>query len=126
MIKKTLSVLLASALAVALSSPAARAQDEKVLNLYSARHYQTDEQLYAEFTKQTGIKINRIEDGDEALLERLRNEGEKSPADVLLRVRVLVPRVGADRLFGDTWLLVLRPQQGRYRVHSIQEEFQLP
>lgn len=51
---------------------------------------------------------------------------EMGPADVLLRVRVLVPRIGADRLFGDTWLLVLRPLQGRYRVHSIQEEFQLP
>ena len=51
---------------------------------------------------------------------------EMTPGDVLLRVRVLVPRLGADRLFGDTWLLVLRPQQGHYRIHSLQEEFQLP
>ncbi|WP_420812091.1 extracellular solute-binding protein [Parvibium lacunae] len=59
---------------------------EKVLNLYSARHYQTDEALYQNFTKQTGIKINRIELGDEPLLERVRNEGKNSPADVLMVV----------------------------------------
>ena len=68
-----------------LSAPLAQAQ-EKVLNLYSARHYQTDEALYANFTKATGIRINRIEAGDEQLLERLRSEGANSPADVLLIV----------------------------------------
>ena len=34
---------------------------ELELNLYSARHYQTDETLYTNFTKATGIKVNRIE-----------------------------------------------------------------
>src|SRR5882724_13194566 len=61
-----------------------RAQGAGVLNLYSARHYQTDEALYENFTKQTGIKINRIELGDEQL--RLRGEGANSPADVVLLV----------------------------------------
>ncbi|MEN3373708.1 Fe(3+) ABC transporter substrate-binding protein [Dechloromonas sp. ZS-1] len=56
------------------------------LNLYSARHYQTDEALYANFTKQTGIKINRIEGKEEELLERIKNEGANSPADVFLTV----------------------------------------
>jgi iron(III) transport system substrate-binding protein len=64
----------------------ASAADEPVLNLYSARHYQTDEALYDNFTKATGIKINRIEAGDEQLVERLKNEGAASPADVLLIV----------------------------------------
>lgn len=59
---------------------------EKVLNLYSARHYQTDEALYADFTKQTGIKINRIEGNEDELLERIKNEGANSPADVFLTV----------------------------------------
>jgi iron(III) transport system substrate-binding protein len=59
---------------------------EKELNLYSARHYQTDEALYSNFTKQTGIKINRIEADDNALIERLKSEGSKSPADVILMV----------------------------------------
>ena len=60
--------------------------EEKVLNLYSARHYQTDEALYANFTKQTGIRINRIEGKEDELLERIRNEGNNSPADVFLTV----------------------------------------
>src|SRR5882672_10743436 len=59
---------------------------EKVLNLYSSRHYDTDEALYTNFTKQTGIKINRIEGGEDPLIERVRNEGDKSPADVLITV----------------------------------------
>ncbi|HQE38861.1 MAG TPA: Fe(3+) ABC transporter substrate-binding protein [Zoogloea sp.] len=74
-------------LAAALTSLAAGAQaQEKVLNLYSARHYQTDEALYANFTKQTGIRINRIEGKEDELLERIRNEGANSPADILLTV----------------------------------------
>ena len=60
--------------------------EEKVLNLYSARHYQTDEALYANFTKQTGIRINRIEGKEDELLERIRNEGSNSPADIFLTV----------------------------------------
>jgi iron(III) transport system substrate-binding protein len=59
---------------------------ENVLNLYSARHYQTDEALYANFTKQTGIKINRIEAKEDELLERIRNEGAASPADIFITV----------------------------------------
>ncbi|MBI2276014.1 MAG: Fe(3+) ABC transporter substrate-binding protein [Dechloromonas sp.] len=73
------------ALALAAASPAAQAQ-EKVLNLYSARHYQTDEKLYDNFTRQTGIKINRIEGKEEELMERIRNEGANSPADVFITV----------------------------------------
>lgn len=81
--KRILATLAIAALTAA--SPFVHSQ-EKVLNLYSARHYQTDEALYANFTRQTGIKVNRIEAGDEALLERLRNEGANSPADVILLV----------------------------------------
>ena len=66
------------------SSPVLAQQQE--LNLYSARHYDTDEALYAEFTKQTGIRINRIEGGEDSLIERIRNEGARSPADVLITV----------------------------------------
>jgi len=80
--KRSLAILSFLALAIA---PAASAQ-EQVLNLYSARHYQTDEALYNNFTKQTGIRINRIEAGDDQLIERLKSEGANSPADVLLIV----------------------------------------
>lgn len=78
--KPLATILVGSAFAV----PAIAA--EPVLNLYSARHYQTDEALYADFTKQTGIKINRIEAKEDELLERIKNEGAASPADVLLTV----------------------------------------
>jgi len=59
---------------------------EKILNLYSSRHYQTDEALYTGFTQKTGITIHRIEAPEDALIERLRNEGAASPADVLVTV----------------------------------------
>lgn len=66
-------------------APAAFAQD-KVLNLYTSRHYQTDEALYQNFTRATGIKVNRIEAGDDAIIERMKQEGARSPADVLVTV----------------------------------------
>jgi len=75
-------LLIALAMATAFSATA----QEKVLNLYSARHYQTDEKLYDNFTQQTGIKINRIEGKEEELMERIRNEGANSPADVFITV----------------------------------------
>jgi iron(III) transport system substrate-binding protein len=59
---------------------------EQVLNLYSARHYSTDEALYANFTKSTGIKINRVDADDAGILARLKAEGSASPADVILLV----------------------------------------
>ncbi len=75
-----------SAFAVFAAIGMAAHADEKVLNLYSARHYQTDEALYSTFSKQTGIKINRIEAKEDELLERIRNEGAASPADVFITV----------------------------------------
>lgn len=59
---------------------------EPVLNLYSARHYQADEALYENFTRKTGIRINRIEGKAQELIERIRNEGSNSPADVFITV----------------------------------------
>jgi iron(III) transport system substrate-binding protein len=56
----------------------------KTLNLYTARHYSSDDALYVQFTAKTGIKINLASAGDEPLLERIRSEGAASPADVIL------------------------------------------
>ncbi|MCY7387115.1 MAG: extracellular solute-binding protein [Burkholderiales bacterium] len=82
-----IAVLAVSAfgLAAVLASPAVQAQ-QQVLNLYSSRHYQTDEALYANFEKATGIKVNRIEAQEDPLIERMRSEGDKSPADLLVTV----------------------------------------
>ena len=63
----------------------ATAQD-RVLNLYSSRHYSTDQALYDDFTRQTGIRINRIEADADPLIERMRAEGANSPADLFISV----------------------------------------
>lgn len=62
------------------------AQANRVLNLYSARHYDTDKDLYTGFTQATGIRVNVIEAEADALIERIRVEGRNSPADVLMTV----------------------------------------
>lgn len=60
--------------------------DNGEVNLYSSRHYDTDLALYEDFTRATGIKVNRIEADADALIERIQSEGEFSPADVLVTV----------------------------------------
>ena len=70
--------------AAAGASPPAQAEEE--LNLYTSRHYQTDEALYENFTQATGIRINRIEGKGDALIERIKSEGANSPADILITV----------------------------------------
>ncbi|MFM7973105.1 MAG: extracellular solute-binding protein [Betaproteobacteria bacterium] len=77
----TLFTLLCAALSV---GPVAAQQP--VLNLYSARHYSTDEALYTNFTKATGIRIQRVDADDAGILSRLATEGSSSPADVVLLV----------------------------------------
>jgi iron(III) transport system substrate-binding protein len=56
------------------------------LNLYSSRHYETDERLYSDFEDATGITINRIEGNADELLARIVAEGDNSPADIFLTV----------------------------------------
>lgn len=61
---------------------------EGEVNLYSSRHYDTDERLYSDFEEQTGITINRIEGNADELIARMEAEGANSPADVLLTVDI--------------------------------------
>jgi iron(III) transport system substrate-binding protein len=82
--KKTTIALLACATAATAIASSAVAEGE--LNLYSSRHYDTDERLYSDFTQQTGITINRIEGKADELIARMQAEGVNSPADVLLTV----------------------------------------
>ena len=56
------------------------------VNLYSQRHYSVDELQYENFTKLTGIKVNVIKANADELIERLKNEGENSPADLFITV----------------------------------------
>ena len=75
--------IFAAALAAISTTLSAQAEE---LNLYSSRHYDTDERLYSDFTAATGIKINRIEAKADALIARMEAEGRNSPADVFLSV----------------------------------------
>ena len=95
--------LIIAALAASLLPAAAQ---EKVLNLYTSRHYQTDEALYDNFTKATGIKVNRIEAGDDAIIERMKQEGTRSPADILMTV-------DAGRLWRAEQAGLLQPTQSK-------------
>jgi iron(III) transport system substrate-binding protein len=89
----------ALALALSASAIAAHAQTQ-VVNLYSARHYPTDEQLYAGFTAATGIQVRRVEGDDAGIVARLKAEGAGSPADVVLLVDAArLWRADADGLF---------------------------
>lgn len=74
---KRLSTL---ALALSLALPAFANE----LTLYSHRHYESDDALFAAFTKQTGIKVNVVKAGADELIERLKAEGANTPADILI------------------------------------------
>jgi len=68
----------------AFAAVAAPAQADDVVNIYSSRHYDTDERLYSDFTEATGIEINLIEGKEDELIERMKAEGANSPADVFI------------------------------------------
>jgi iron(III) transport system substrate-binding protein len=78
------------------------AQAGTSIGVYSGRHYNSDKELYRQFTARTGIKVNLLEAKDDALLERLKSEGKNSPADVLVLV-------DAARLDAATDLGLFRP-----------------
>ncbi|MDY6936031.1 MAG: Fe(3+) ABC transporter substrate-binding protein [Cyanobacteriota bacterium] len=67
------------------AEPSAEATEE-VVNVYSSRHYDSDRELYDNFTEQTGIEVNLVEGKGDELIERIKSEGENSPADVYITV----------------------------------------
>jgi len=92
----TISLLLMGALAVLVGCSSTTKGDsanngvekdnsvEQVVNLYSDRHYDTDEALYAAFTEETGIKVNVVNAKSDELIERLKREGQDTEADLLI------------------------------------------
>ena len=66
--------------------PQTEAASNGQVNIYSSRHYNTDDELYDNFTEQTGIEVNLIEGKADELIERIKSEGENSPADILITV----------------------------------------
>ncbi|SKB14835.1 Iron deficiency-induced protein A [Planktothrix sp. PCC 11201] len=82
----TLGTALAVVAAGGLSPMEPSQANPQVLNVYSARHYDTDNQIYESFTQKTGIKVNLVEGKAEEMVERIKSEGANSPADILITV----------------------------------------
>jgi iron(III) transport system substrate-binding protein len=76
----------AAAVALGRTSPGRAQSSERVLNLYSSRHYDTDNALYQSFTDKTGVTVKLVEAEADQLIERIKSEGANSPADVLVTV----------------------------------------
>ena len=74
------------AVAAGCGDKTAQKNQTQTLNLYSARHYDTDNELYDSFTRKTGIKVNLVEAEADKLIERIKSEGANSPADILITV----------------------------------------
>ncbi|MGM0933989.1 MAG: Fe(3+) ABC transporter substrate-binding protein [Bacteroidota bacterium] len=60
--------------------------DSKEVNVYTHRHYESDQQLFKQFEEETGIKVNVINASADELIQKMSMEGEQSPADVLITV----------------------------------------
>jgi iron(III) transport system substrate-binding protein len=61
-------------------------QQDQVVNVYTARHYEIDDELFQMFTQQTGIKVNTVKGKEEELIERIKREGENTAADLFFTV----------------------------------------
>ncbi len=93
--------------------------EEAIVNLYSARHYDTDETLYQQFTDKTGIEVQVIEGEADELLERIQSEGEQSPADVFMTV-------DAGRLWRAEEAGIFQPVTSEILTSSIPESLRHP
>ncbi len=87
------------------------------VNVYSSRHYDTDLQLYQQFTEETGIRVNLIEGASDELIERIKNEGVNSPADVIITV-------DAGRLWRAKEADVMQPHNSEHLRERIPAELQ--
>lgn len=94
-------------------------QADSVVNVYSARHYDIDDDLYDSFTEQTGIQVNLIEGSSDELLERIVNEGENSPADVFITV-------DAGRLWRAEEAGILQPVESAVLTNEVPENLRHP
>lgn len=105
--------------AIALAMLFVSCSNQNEVNVYSARHYDTDQDLYAEFTEETGIEVNLIEGGSDELIERVKSEGLNSPADILITV-------DAGRLWRAEEADILQPFESETLNERVPSEFRHP
>lgn len=80
------NILFTITLALVFTTVKPAVAEDEVLHIYSSRHYETDEKLYDDFTKETGIGVKRVDGKGDALIARLEQEGALSQADLLITV----------------------------------------
>ncbi|HLW32679.1 MAG TPA: Fe(3+) ABC transporter substrate-binding protein [Aequorivita sp.] len=90
--------------------------EEKVVNVYTHRHYKADDELFAKFTEETGIKVNIVNASADELIQRLETEGENSQADVLITV-------DAGRLYRAQSKDLLQPIKSKILEDNVSTEF---
>lgn len=101
------------------ADPANRSAGQSVVNVYSARHYDVDELLYDRFTEDTGIEVNILEGKPDELIERIKNEGEQSPADVYMAV-------DAGRLWRAQEAGIFQPAESEVLNQAVPESLRSP
>jgi len=95
--------LILSVIAAFSIAACSQSGDSEVVNVYSARHYDSDQVAYASFTEETGIVVNLVEASGDLLIERIRTDGDRSPADVVITVDASrLQRAEEDGLFAQT------------------------
>ncbi len=109
-------VALASAVSVALS---ACGDSGPTLNVYSARHYASDRVIFAAFEEETGVEVNLVEASGDLLIERMRAEGARSPADVLITV-------DAGRLWRASEAGLFQPIEDQAILDAVPSEYRDP
>lgn len=85
MIKQIIKTTIIAAFGAVLFS-CGTGEKEEVVNVYTHRHYEADQQLFDKFTEATGIKVNVVSASADELIQKLELEGANSPADVLITV----------------------------------------
>ena len=59
---------------------------DQVVNVYTHRHYEPDQDIFKMFEEKTGIKVKVINASADELIQKMKMEGKQSPADVLITV----------------------------------------
>jgi len=119
MLNRSAMPLVLALAALATTGLVGEAAADGEVNIYSARHYDTDQQLYDAFTEETGITVNRLEANAEELVERIKLEGENSPADVLITV-------DAGRLYRAEQEGLFQPVESKVLADRLPDELRHP
>ena len=98
------------------SSDLNTSKDEGLVNVYTHRHYKADDELFAKFTEETGIKVNIVNASADELIQRLETEGDNSNADLLITV-------DAGRLYRAQSKDLLQPIQSEILEKNIASEY---